>query len=264
MDAPSTTIIQIQGKRPDQVELERLSSLPYGRTLPSGPEIKDGAKWFLIGTISGAALFFFGRWVIRGFAGPGVLFFGYGFAYLAAPVSVIFGFASLGKLLRSAQKTKPADALNWAWMVSILGDDEFGGRFGKLPYATSTMRRLLPEGMAYDESAFGRYVGALRSSMAAAADESESASDMKKGGRWHESDPSKTFTITRDEELHPDLRELSAVITYEDQLSRTDSRGQSEYMTVAKLELRITQCYIRSGKYWFPYDYMPRYGRTGQ
>ena len=256
-----TVVFQIQGRRPDQAELGRLSSLPYGRTLPGGAEVKEAVKWFLIGTIAGVAMFLFGRWVIERFAGPGVLFFGYGAAYLAAPASVIFGFSSLGKLLRSAQKTKPADAFRWAWMVSILGDDEVGERFGKLPYAVSTMRRLLPKDMAYNESAFGRYVDALRFSMAAAADESASA--PREGG-WSESGPDKTCAITRDEELLPSLRELSAVITYTDRLSRTDDRNRSESMTAAKLELHITQCYIRSGKYWFPYDHMPAYRRAGQ
>lgn len=258
MDNMQTVIFQIQGKRPDQAEVEKLSRLPFGSGLPGKAEVKDALKWFLIGTLVGVVVFFFGRWVISRFVGPGVLFFGYGAAYLAAPGLVIFGLSSLFKLFRSAHKKKPANALQWAWMTSILGEDAVGERFGKLPYSLSTMRRLLPEGTGFDETVFGEYITALRDAMAKAAD--ETTSPLKTGG-WHESGPNKSCKITEDNELLPDLHELKAIITYNDQLALTNSNNKTRYMTSAKLELHITQYYIRSGKYWFPYDFMPAFQR---
>ena len=252
-----TVIFQIQGKKPDQGEVERLSKLPFGSGRPGEAEIKEALKWFFIGTLAGVGLFFFGRWVISRFVGPGVLVFGYGGAYLAAPISVIFGFVSLFKLFRSAHKKKAADALQWAWMVSVLGDDAAGERFGKLPYSLSTMRRLLPEGTGFEAGSFGEYVTALRGAMAKAADETASA--LRVGG-WHESGPNKSCRVTEDNELLPNLHELKAVITYNDQLALTNN-NKTKYMTSAMLELHVTQYYIRSGKYWFPYDVMPAFQR---
>lgn len=252
-----TVIFEIKGEQPDPAEVERLSKLPFGSGRPGEAEIKEALKWFFIGTLAGVGLFFFGRWVISRFVGPGVLVFGYGGAYLAAPISVIFGFVSLFKLFRSAHKKKAADALQWAWMVSVLGDDAAGERFGKLPYSLSTMRRLLPEGTGFEAGSFGEYVTALRAAMSAAAD--ETTAELRVGG-WHESGPNKSCKITEDNELLPNLHELKAVVTYNDQLALTNN-NKTKYMTSAMLELHVTQYYIRSGKYWFPYDVMPAFQR---
>ena len=259
MNKLQTVIFDINGRKPEPTEAERLSKLNYGSGLPSGAEIKDALKWFCIGVIAGIVLFLFGRWVIKRFVGPGVLIFGYGFAFLGAPVSILFGFCSLFKLFRSAHKKKAADALQWAWMVSVLGEDAVSERFGKLPYSLSTMRRLLPEGAGFDPAVFEEYVTALRAAMAEAAD--ETAAGLRTGG-WHESSPNKSCRITGEKELSPNLRELNAVISYNDQLALTDNSNKTRYMTSAMLELHITQYYIRSGKYWFPYDVTPAFERT--
>ena len=190
-----SVVFQIRGKKPEQPETEKLSGLTFGSGRPGEAEVKDALKWFFIGIIAGVVLFFFGRWVIRRFVGPGVLVFGYGGAYLGAPVSVIVGFGSLFKLFRSAHKKKAADALRWAWMVSVLGDDAVGARFGQMAYTLSTMRRLLPEGTGFDAGAFEAYVTAFRDAMSEAAD--ETASKWKKDG-WHESGPNKSFKLVED------------------------------------------------------------------
>lgn len=259
MNNIQTVIFHIQGKRPEPAEAERLSALSFGSGLPGGAEIKDALKWFGIGLLSAVILFLFGRWVISRFVGPGVLVFGYGAAYLAAPVLVIFGFSSLFKLLRPAHKKKAAGAFQWAWMVSVLGEDAVGERFGKLPYLLSTMRRLLPEGTDFDPAVFEEYVADLRAAMAEAAD--ETTAELRTGG-WHESSPNKSCRIIDEKELSPNLRELNAVINYNDQLALTDNNNKTRYMTSAMLELHITQYYIRSGKYWFPYDVTPAFERA--
>ena len=260
MNNIQTVIFHIRGERPETAEAERLSQLPFGSGLPGEAEIKDALKWFCIGILAGVLLFIFGRWVIKRFVGPGVLLFGYGFAFVGAPVSVIFGFSSLFKLFRPAHKKKAADALQWAWMVSVLGDDAVGERFGKLPYSLSTMRRLLPEGAGFDPVTFEKYVMALRAAMSEAADETTAA--LRTGG-WHETGPNKSCRIIDEKELSPNLRELNAVISYNDQLALTNNNNKTKYMTSAKLELHITQYYVRSGKFWFPYDITPCFSMDG-
>lgn len=265
MDVQHRVVFHIRGKRPDQAELEKMTSLPYVRHLPGGGEVEDAIKWFLIEAIAGIVLFLFGRWVTRGSAGLGVLLLGYVSAYCAAPVSVAFGLASLCRLLCSVQKVKPADALHWTWMTSILGDGEAGERLGELLCAASAMRRLIPRALAYDELTFERYVDTIRSAIVAAAEETTS---FLRQGDWDEAGPNRTCEMTHDEELLPNLRELSAVVTYTymdmGHHSRTDARNQSACAMAAQIELRITQCYVRSGRHWFPYDYMPTCRREGQ
>ena len=255
-----TVVFQIQGKKPDPSGTEKLEKLSFGSGMPTEIEIKDALKWFCFGIFGGIGVFFFGRWVISRFTGLGVLLFGYGFAYIGAPVLVFFGFVSLFKLFRPAHKSQASAALKWAWMTSILGEDGVSERFGKLPYSLSTMRRLLPEGTGYDETVFGEYVTSLRSAMSDAAD--ETASLLKEGG-WKETFPVKSCRITEEIELQPNLHELHATITYNDQLSQSNNNKEKRIIS-AMLELRITQYYIRSGKYWFPYDITPAFQRESQ
>ena len=252
-----TVVFQIRGSRPEAAEVEHLSRLSFGRGLPGEAEIKEALKWFSFGTLAGIGAFFFGRWVISRFVGLGVLFFGYGGAYIAAPGLILFGLSSLLKLFRSAHKTKAAAAFQWAWMTSIMGEDAAGERFGKLPYTVSTMRRLFPDGAGFDVASFEEYVTSLRAAMSDAAD--ETASKLKTGG-WHETGPNKSCKVTDEKELLPNLHELKAVITYNDQLALTNN-NKTRYKTSAMLELHITQYYVRAGKYWFPYDVMPAFHR---
>ena len=72
MNDMKTVLFQIRGVKPSPSEIEKLSALPFGKGLPGDAEIKDAVKWFLIGTLAGIAIFFFGRWVIGKFVGPGV------------------------------------------------------------------------------------------------------------------------------------------------------------------------------------------------
>ena len=256
----NTVVFQVQGKKPDPLETEKFEKLSFGSGMPTEVEIKDAIKKFLGLTLAGIGMFFFGRWVISRFTGLGVLFFGYGFAYFVAPVCVFFGFYFLFMLFRPAHKSKASAALKWTWMTSILGEDAVGERFGKLPYSLSTMRRLLPQGTGFDETVFGEYVTSLRNAMSNAAD--ETASLLKEDG-WKETFPVTSCNITEEIELQPNLHELHATITYNDQLSKSNNNKEKRIIS-AMLELRVTQYYIRSGKYWFPYDITPSFQREPQ
>ena len=252
-------VFQIKGKKPDPVETEKLSGLSFGSSKPGSAEVKDAVKWFAIGIVAAVILFIIGRWVIRNFVGIGVLIFGYGAAYLAAPINLVFGIVSLVKLFRPARKKTPSDALKWVWMTSVLGEDAVGERFGAIPYSLSTMRRLLPEGCGYEEAAFEAYVTSFRKAMSEAAD--ETTAPLRVGG-WHETGPGKDCKVISENMLSDKLCEVQAQITYKDELALTNSNNQTNYKVACVLELNIDQYYVLCGKFWFPYDIMPAFERV--
>lgn len=256
MDEKKPIKFRITGREPCEEETARLAAMPMGSGLPGGAEVADALKWFAVGIVSAVVLFFFGRWVISQFRGPGVLIFGYGFAYLVAPIMIIFGFGSLFKMFRSAHKKTAAAAGKWFWVTSVLGDDAVGARFGKEAYAFSTMRRMLPKDFDYREEEIGRYLEALHNAMAAAGD--RTTAELLKAG-WNITAPYVTWTPGNETEISPDLHRLEATIGYVDKLTKSDSSGKSKTIENVRMELAISQFYIRSGKFWFPYDLTPAF-----
>lgn len=252
-------VFRVQGRRPAPQEAEYAKSFTFGNGLPGGAELKEAVKWFFVGIGFGVVGFIIGRWVIKHFVGPGVLFFGYGLAYVAAPISLIFAVYSLLSLLRPAHKKKADAAMKWMWIVSVMGEDAVGERFGKLAYAKSTMKRVMPKETQFNPDMYGGYVTLLRNSMGEVAD--ITASLLKADG-WSEGGPLKTFTVQNETELMPDVKELQSVLTYRDRVTR-QANNKTYYAETGILELQITQVYIRAGKYWFPYDVTPAFQVIG-
>lgn len=257
MNENTKVIFNIHGARPEASAAARLSQLRFGAALPGWPEVAEALKWFFIGTITGVILFFVGLLVSANFIGLGVILMGY-IPLLAGPVLFVWGFCNLFKLLRPAHKTKSSKAFQWAWMTSVLGEDASGSRFGKPAYAMSTMRRLLPKDIAFNTAMFENYLECLHEAMSQAAD--ETAKTYLDNG-WNQSGPNKSFTITSERDLSPNLREVKAVITYNDCVSRSTGNNNTENAVSAVIELHVTQYYIRSGRYWFPYDITPPFER---
>lgn len=253
--AVKSIIFRIQGRRPEPQEAEYAKSFTYGTGHPGEAEVREAVKWFFIGLLIAVCGFFIGRWVIKHFIGPGVIFFGYGLAYVVPPISVIFAFYSLLMLFRPARKKTADAAMKWMWMVSMMGDDTSGERFGKLVYAESTMKRVMPKEAQFNSDYYGGYVTALRNAMSEAAE--TKAEEFKKVG-WMQSGPIKSFTVQQETELMPDVKELQAVLTYRDRLTR-QSNNKTFYLEAGIIELQITQVFIRAGKYWFPYDTTPAF-----
>ncbi|NLF29052.1 MAG: hypothetical protein GX592_14240 [Clostridiales bacterium] len=252
--APETVRFRVSGARPSAEEAARLTAIPFERTPPSAEEVKDAFKWFFFGVIGAIALWFFGNWVIRRFVGPGVLFFGYGGAYVAAPILMLFGIVSLGKLLRSARKKKAKAALEWLWMTSLLGENSVGKRFGKPDYAISTLYRLVPKQRPISGRKIADYIDALRKALSDAADETTIPAKEEPPKTWQETGATKSLTVTGEAELFPGVKELSATICFKDCLSRGDGNNKTVTMVTAVLEIEVTQSFICSGGYWYPYE----------
>lgn len=251
---PQTIHFHIQGAQPTAEEAASLSAIPFEKTPPSAQEVKEALKWFCVGIGGAIFAWFFGRWVIDKFVGPGVLIFGFGLAYLGMPVSAIFGVGSLGKLFRSARKKDVKSAFRWLWMTSLLGEDAVSTRFGKPEYALSTLRRLIPAGVPFSEHKVMQYNGELRKTLADAADETTIPAKEQAPGGWVEAGPIKECTITEEKELHPNVVEIHASILYKDCLSRSTTDNKTYTMVTALLKLEIVQSFICAGGYWFPYE----------
>jgi len=253
--APDTVRFRVNGARPSAEEAARLTAIPFERTPPSAEEVKEAFKWFFVGIGVAIALWFFGNWVIRSFVGPGVLFFGYGGAYVAAPLLLVFGVVSLGKLLRSARKKKAGAALEWLWMTSLLGENSVGKRFGNPTYAISTLYRLVPKQRPISGRKIADYIDAVRRMLSDAADETTiPAMEEPPKGSWRETGAIKNLTVTNETELYPGVKELSATVSFKDCLGRSDGNNKTITMVTAVLEIEVAQSFVCSGGYWYPYE----------
>lgn len=251
---PKTKTLVAAGGIPSREEAERLKGIPFDRKGLSKEEAKDSLKWFAFGVIAAIALWLFGGWVIGKFKGLGVLVFGYGFKYLGGPIMVVFGISSLLKLFRSARKKKPFDAMKWIWITSLVGDDGVGdsSRFGKKEYALATMERIIPSGISFSEAELSGYIDQVRSAISHAADENTLKVKAKQTG-WSESYPMKELRLKEEKDLFEGVKQLHAVLTYQDCLSKTVN-NKTDRMISAIVEINITQTFICSGGYWFPYE----------
>lgn len=191
------------------------------------------------------------------FVGPGVLFFGYGGAYLGALIMLIFGFSSLSKIFRSGRKKKAEDSFRWIWEVSFLGDDAVTKRFGKLQYSLDTLARAVPESITFNRTIIEKYIIELRQTMAQAMDETTLPAKEEHPGGWSEAGALKSTTINNINEIYPGVSEVFATMTYQDIISRQDTNNKSYKVISAILELNITNVFVRTGKYWYPYDLTP-------
>ncbi|SDN87842.1 hypothetical protein [Acetanaerobacterium elongatum] len=254
---PKTVHFDITGNRPTEEEARSLTAIPFNKKPVSIEEVKDSLKWFAIGLVGAVFLWFFGQWVITSFVGPGVLFFGFGGAYVAAPVSLIFAIYNLTKLFRSGRKKKPEDSLKWVWETSYFGEDAVGVRFGKLNYALGTLERAVPSAIAFDRNNIGDYINELRTVLSLAMDETSLPAREEPPGEWKEASSLKSTRIENSTEIYPGVLELCATISYSDVLSRSDANNKQYNMISAILELHVTSVFIKAGKYWYPYDLTP-------
>lgn len=254
---PKTVHFDIIGNRPTEEEAGSLTAIPFDKKPVSIEEVKDSLKWFAIGLVGAVFLWFFGRWVIKSFVGPGVLFFGFGGAYVAAPISLIFAIYNLTKLFRSGRKKKPEDSLKWVWETSYFGEDAVGVRFGKLNYALGTLERVVPSAITFDRNKTGEYINELRTVLSQAMDETSLPAHEEPPGDWKEASSLKSTKIESSTEIFPGVLELCATISYRDVLSRSDANNKQYNMISAILELHVTSVFIKAGKYWYPYDLIP-------
>lgn len=254
---PKPVYFDAIGKSPESEEATKLVTLPFEKKPLSSEELKDALKWFFIGIAVAVGLWFFGRWVINNFVGLGIIFFGYGGAYLGAPVSVIFGLSSLFKIFRSGRKKKAEDSLKWVWQTSFLGEDAVGKRFGKLEYALGTIERAVPAGIPFDREQLKGYITGLRETLGRAMDETTLPAREEKPGGWSEGGAVKSIVIEGSRELYPGVSELSATVTFKDVITRSGADNKAYNVISAIVEIHIKNTFIRSGKYWFPYDLTP-------
>lgn len=249
----------ITGKQPESTEMSRLTSLPFEKRSMGEAEVKDTLKWFALFTFFSIFAFFFGKWVIRNFRGPGALLFGVGGVFVGAPVLAGMAISYLWRFVRSPRKKTPEKAFRWAWLISLLGDDAVDDRFGTADYAVSTMRRMLPNGTDFSEEAYGKYVTEFRNRMTKVAN--EHAHEWRSKGYKNDT-VVREIKITESRELSPDLREIKAIVTLRDVLAKNLGNNKTQKAVSSILELHVSQFYVRSGNYWYPYDRMPKFERA--
>lgn len=250
-----TYVLNVKGKKPDDKQVEQCLNLKYGKEKAGIEEIKNAFKWFGIGIATSIAAFIFGRWVISSFVGIGVIFFGYGLAYVLTPVMLCFAIYNLLGIFRSARKKKVADAFEWIWLTSILGNELLSGRFGNLNFAVSATKRVFPEGIQFNEIDYINYLNSFRNEILRLVE--ANAKTFKDAG-WYEVAPHVRNKLIKDEKINDHLHEIHAQITFNDVFNRIAGKDTEEAIAT-KIEIKVVQYYIKSGRYWFPYDFMPEF-----
>jgi len=261
MAGTPTVHFKVTGRQPEESEVRELSAMQMPDKKPSKEEVKDATKWFAVGVLAGPVLALIGYLILsaKKLAGIGKLVFGLG-GMFAGIVMVIFGFASLFKIFRSAQKKTPGKSATWFWVTSVMGDDVSDGKFGKTEYAIATMARMLPVNMPFSEKDEILWLIDFRKALADAAD--EAGKQIRSAASLTQSPPQVSFRVDEEKEISPGLAQVSANLTFHDMFSySTGNNSQTNKIVAATLQIAISQYYIRNGQVWFPYDLTPAYER---
>ena len=261
MAGTPTVYFKVTGRQPEESEVRELSAMQMSGKKPSKEEVKDATKWFAVGVLAGPVLALIGYLILsaKKLAGIGKLVFGLG-GMFAGVVMVIFGFASLFKMFRSAQKKTPGKSANWFWVTSVMGDDvSSGDKFGKIDYAIATMARMLPADMPFSEKDETLWLIDFRKALADAAD--EAGKPIRAAGNLTQSPPQVSLRVDEEKEISPGLAQVSASLTFHDMFSYASGNSQTNKVLAATLQIGISQYYIRNGQVWFPYDLAPAYER---
>lgn len=264
MAGTPTVYFKVTGRQPEDSEVRGLSSMPMAKKRPSKEEVKDSTKWFFIGILVGPILGLIGYLVLsaKNLVGPGKLVIGLG-GIFACFVMIIFAFVSLFRMFRSAQKKTAGKSAHWFWVTSVMGEDAGADeRFGKTEYALATMARMLPDGMNFSEKEETLWLMDFRRALADAADEVSKL--YRSQSHLVQAQPQISFTVKEEKEVSPDLACVKARLVFNDMFTISGNNSQNNKVLADKLELDISQYYIRNGQVWFPYDLTPAYERLSK
>lgn len=266
--AKEGTVVEasLQARRPTAATVEAVLAASERAAAITGKEIGQALLNFLIACAIGVAMFFFGRWVVSGFRGPGVLVFGY-VPILAAPCLVILGFVQLFSGLFSRRRGKtPKAAFVKVWESGYFNGLMFTNAAGA---AAARVYRSLPDipggPSAVDLAA---YVEALKRWVEGMLDAEEAG--LATAGRWNngvEEDVTGwhadltgptlvpgSVIITA---LAPNVQEVTGVLQAVRKRTHSVSDNKTNELVRCTLRMTITCYCVHRGKYWLVTDAMP-------
>ncbi len=268
---PEPLLWTLTGKRPDDAEARRLSSMRFPRRLPSAGETKKALSLIAGGIVGGVLLFIFALFLIGNFQGLLVIVFGYG-GLLVSPFLLI-GLVCYGVsiLLSNPRKKTPQKMFNRLWTDAYFNtfDAPSGMRFAKPSYGVGLTARAVPGDVGVPRDAMADYIDALQRRVLAALDgagELDLTCKAKDGSdftaQWSGVSIRTASGQIREEPLSDTLCRLESSMTITKYKTCDVQRGNYNTDTyripVSAVRLLVENYYIRSGKYWFPYDLMPQ------
>ena len=256
---PKAVHFDVTGKHPKVEEVEHLTNVIFPKKPISQSESDNAIKGFFkcIGFSVFCVVF---GWLILKLvggnttAGAGIVrLMGYGILFLGTPMCIIYALVFLSELFRSGRKKTARNSFLWVWGTSILGNDISNKRFGSLSYALDKLERAVPENI--DRNGISEYITRLREDMATAMEKTTSIARSQKLGT--EFNRYINTNIENFTELFPNVSEIGATITCFDILSGQNEKNEVQYFITAIIKLHIKQVFIKTGKYWYPYDLIP-------
>ena len=259
---PNVVNFIVKGKRPIAEEVNHLTSVVFPKKPVSESEKNKAIKYFFIFIGIAIVCFVLGFLIsnIPGKRGSGVgivRLMGYTILFLGTPSCIIGAFFYLFSMFRSGRTTKIEKSFRWVWENSILGEpDLFGNKnnkFGGFQYALDTIERAVPGYI--DKDSVGEYITRLRESLLSAMEQTTAKVRAEKN--WTDGTPLISIIFNKTQELFPNVSEVNATISFSDILDGHNDKNETVHYITAIIELRVTQVFIKTSKYWYPYDLTP-------
>ena len=260
---PQTVHFDITGKRPVEEEAKRLTGVSFPQKPVSESEIKKIVGNFfkflgisILCLVIGFVILSISR---SGGAGSGKVGFMGIILMLGSGICFLMAFGSLFGLLSTGRKKKAQKSFQWVWQDSILDNDTFkisdkgGKRFGSIEYALDKIERAVPSSI--DRKATNEYITRLRENLIIFMEKTTSKARSQNLGV--EGSPLKSINFENETEIFPNVYEIRATITYQDILDSHNAKNELMYYITAIIELHVKQIFIKTGKYWYPYDLTP-------
>jgi hypothetical protein len=267
---PITGEIHLESRIPERNETEMLKNTVFKRKKLSPGEIKLGIILILCGIIIPPIAIAFGIHVFSNYIGPGVIFWGGG-AFIVAIGAIVAFFVGFYFLLREPRKKSLVNVFEWVWSESY-GEIFSADSKNEYKNAYGSVIRCVPDKISdtVNLESLKEYLLKMKNYCRAFLDEKSKGLNLscqlnfkfkfKKPlimDEWTSAWALSNIIIENENNLGSYVKAATGSFT----ITKTLSCKQGDYeckLNVASVSIKIYGYYIKSGKYWFPYDLMPK------
>ena len=254
-------IMNIEGRKPEQAEVERLSTIPFLRKPPSASEKKRILSYLIMGII-GFPICILGT-LLTWRGGPIIA----GSFVIGAIITICLPIYGLTMFLRDARKKIPKEAFKWIWKNIYLEDTDISKETKKdadsrLKYEYSVFMRVVPEDVAktLDRRSWIDNLFEMRKTLKETIEQIGENADLtcimsgkeKYKGTWTSGNITIVVQNVEEREISSNMTEVTGSILLK---KFYDTKCGEEYcIEVSSVMLNVHEFYIKNGNYCFPYD----------
>jgi len=254
-------IMNIEGRKPEQAEADRLSAIPFPRKPPTAYEKKRILLYLVIGIIgfpiciAGILLTWRGGPIVAGSFVIGAI------VTICLP---IYGFVML---LSDARKKTSKEAFKWIWRNIYLEDTDISKDAkrdvdSRLINEHSIFMRVIPDDVAksIDKRSWTNNLFEMRKTLKETLERNGEKQDLtcimsgkeKYTGTWASGNITIVVQNVEEREVSPNVTEITSSILLK---KYYDTKCGEEYcIEVSSVMLNVHEFYIKNGNYCFPYD----------